>query len=64
MLSEQELAVILTDRTKWISGDIAWRADQSHLPAQRFRCDVYSEPAWPLFIEGWWNPSTENCPTR
>ncbi len=56
MITQQEFEAILDDGTKRIEGDLRWRNDEDHSPAQEFRVQVFSEPGWPLTVIGWWNP--------
>ncbi len=56
MITEQDVEAILTDDSKRISDDIAWRLDPAHTPAVTFRMPVRSEPGWPLAVHASWNP--------
>ena len=57
-IAQQEFEAILADPTKRIDGDIEWRDDDDHSPAQEFRARVLSEPGWPLTVIGWWQPQS------
>ncbi|RMG96403.1 MAG: hypothetical protein D6705_11320 [Deltaproteobacteria bacterium] len=56
MITQQEFDAILADTTKRVTGDIHWREDVDHSPALEFRIEVESDPGWPLFLVGRWNP--------
>ena len=58
MVTQQEIDEILADGTKLISENIIWRNDDDHSPAQVFRVDVDSASGHPIFINGWFNPSS------
>ena len=59
MLSDADFSSILSDASKRIEGDIAWKEDRGHLPAWTFRAAVQSEVGWPLFVHGSYNPRTQ-----
>jgi len=59
MITEEEFEVIIMDRTKHVAGTIRWESTEGNSPARRFRVDILSEPAWPLFIRAWWNPLSQ-----
>ena len=54
-LTDAELATILTDDSKCVQGDIAWKEDEDHSPAVEFRIDIESTNGWPLFVKGRYN---------
>lgn len=56
MLSLQEFEAIITDTTKVVKGDLDWRRDEYHSPALEFRAEVCSDPGYPLFVVGRYNP--------
>lgn len=56
MTAQQEVELILADRTKRIKGDIRWADDEYHSPARVFRVSVLSGEEYPLRIAGRWNP--------
>lgn len=58
MNTQEEIDAILTDGTKTISDKIVWKDDNDHSPAKVFRIDVDSESGHPIFINGWFNPSS------
>ena len=59
MITQQEFETILADTTKRIEGNLAWRDDEDHSPAQQFRAAVLSDDRHPLDILGRWNPKAE-----
>ena len=54
-LTEGELAALLADATKTISGDIEWSEDEDHSPTVEFRVEVSSVAGYPLFVRGSFN---------
>ena len=54
-LTATEFTSILEDEAKRIQGDVVWREDEDHSPAQEFRIDVESTNGWPLFVNGHYN---------
>ena len=58
MVTQQEIDAILSDGTKVISKNIVWKNDHDRSPAQVFRVEVDSAPGHPIFINGWFNPSS------
>ena len=54
--TEAELAVLLADSGKAISGDISWSEDEDHSPAVEFRAEISSQTGYPLFVRGSFNP--------
>lgn len=55
-LTQSEFEAILADESKIITGDIAWQEDEDHSPSVEFRVEVTSEPGYPLFVRGSFNP--------
>ena len=58
MVTQQEIDEILSDGTKVVYEDIIWKNDDDHSPAQVFRVNVDSSSGHPIFINGWFNPSS------
>lgn len=56
-LSQQEYNAIIDDDTKVIAEDIAWQP-RSNSPAREFRIDIDSDEGYPIFVKGWYNPSS------
>ena len=56
-LSDTEFEQIMSDPSKRIVGDIAWRVDSGHAPAVKFRADLVSQRDWPLAVHGAWYPA-------
>lgn len=56
--SQRDLEGLLADRSKQVIGDLAWTDDRSHPPAQGFRADISSDHGWPIWVRGWWQPSS------
>ena len=56
-LSQQEYDNIIDDDTKVIAEDIAWQP-RSNSPAREFRIDIDSDEGYPIFVKGWYNPSS------
>ena len=54
--TEVELAALLADTTKAITGDIRWEEDEDHSPAVEFRAEITSQAGYPLFVRGSFNP--------
>lgn len=50
--TDTEFAVIIDDKSKKIDGDIDWDEDEDHSPAREFRCEIFSNTKWPLFVQG------------
>jgi hypothetical protein len=55
-LTTAEFEALLNDRSKRIDGDLSWGEDEDHSPAVEFSAEVISEPGWPLFVRGSYNP--------
>ena len=55
-INEREVDVIRAETSKLIEGDIAWGDRARRRPEKVFRAYVDSEPGWPLYIDGYWNP--------
>ncbi|MBM3217047.1 hypothetical protein FJZ36_19300 [Candidatus Poribacteria bacterium] len=55
-LTDTEFETILCDASKRIDGDIQWQEDEDHSPSVEFRAEVMSDPGWPLFVRGSFNP--------
>ncbi len=56
-LSQQEYDAIITDDTKRIVEDIVWEG-RPNSPMRGFRTDVDSDEGYPIFVKGWYNPSS------
>ena len=56
-MSQQEYDSIIDDNTKIIAEDILWEND-NHTPTAKFRIEVQSDSEHPIFINGWYNPSS------
>ena len=56
LITEQEFDHILSDETKKIEINLAWKDDEDHSPARVFRTAVLSDEAYPLEVVGRWNP--------
>jgi len=54
-ITQVEFEIILADTTKQISQDLKWAPDEDHSPALVFRCEIDSEPGYPLFVCGRYN---------
>lgn len=57
--TQNEFEAILGDSTKFIEGDIRWGNDEDHSPSLEFRVEVGSDPGFPLFVRGSYNPLAE-----
>jgi hypothetical protein len=55
-LTQNEFEAILADPSKRIDGDISWIEDEDHSPSVEFRVEIQSEPGYPLFLRGSYNP--------
>ncbi|MDQ7783658.1 MAG: hypothetical protein RDU20_12310 [Desulfomonilaceae bacterium] len=55
-LTNSEFAAIMEDQSKKIVGDLDWCEDEDHSPSFEFRAQVFTEPGWPLFVRGSYNP--------
>ena len=55
-LTNTKFAIILNDKSKRIDGNIGWIEDEDHSPAREFRCEIFSDAKWPLFVKGCYNP--------
>ena len=56
-LTQQEYDAIMADGTKAIDGNIVWEG-HFNSPAREFRIDIESNEGYPIFIKGWYNPSS------
>ena len=56
-LSQQEYDAIMADDSKVISENIVWEGS-SNAPTREFRIDIESDEGYPIFIKGWYNPSS------
>ena len=56
-LSQQEYESIVFDNTKVITENIVWEG-VSNSPAKQFRIDIDSDEGYPIFVKGWYNPSS------
>ena len=56
-MSQREFDAIIKDDTKVIAGNIVWEGG-SNSPAREFRIDIESDEGYPIFIKGWYNPSS------
>ena len=53
-LNQQEYEAIINDETKVITEDIVWEGNLSS-PTRKFRAEVSSDEAYPIFVDGWCN---------
>jgi hypothetical protein len=53
---QTEFETLINDETKRIVEDISWAEDEDHSPVLEFRVEVESDPGWPLFVRGSYNP--------
>jgi hypothetical protein len=56
-MTQTEFDALLADDSKAIAGDIAWAEDEDHSPSVEFRAEVDSNPGYPLFVRGSYNPT-------
>lgn len=56
-LTNAEFETILEDTSKRIEGDLTWQSDEDHSPCWEFRAEVQSDPGFPLFVRGSFNPA-------
>ena len=56
-LSSEEYKAIIDDETKVVIGDIEWEGRPGS-PARQFRIDIDSDEGHPIFVKGWYNPSS------
>ena len=56
-LNHQEYDAIMADDSKVISGNIVWEGGPNSA-AREFRIDIESDEGYPIFIKGWYNPSS------
>ena len=56
-LSQQEYDAIIDDDTKIIAENIVWEGSPNS-PTRRFRAEVDSDEGYPIFVDGWYNPSS------
>ena len=56
-LSQQDYDTIMTDDTKFITGNIVWEGNQNS-PARKFRVDIESSEGHPIFVDGWCNSAS------
>ena len=56
-LSQQEYEGIINDTTKVIHDDIGWEGT-GNSPARHFTADIQSADGHPIFVKGWYNPSS------
>ncbi len=56
-LSQQEYDAIIADETKIIAENIVWESSPNS-PTRRFRAEVDSDEGYPIFVDGWYNPSS------
>ncbi len=54
-MTNAELAAILSDTSKRVSGDIVWQPDEDHSFSVEFLVQVTSDPGWPLVVRGSYN---------
>lgn len=59
-ISKTEFETLLNDDSKEISSDIIWLEDEDHSPSVEFRAEISSEPAYPIFLKGSYNPIIES----
>lgn len=55
-MTNGEFEALLADTTKRIVGDVDWKEDDDHSPSLEFRAEIASDPGWPLFVRGSYNP--------
>lgn len=55
-MTQGEFEAIIEDTSKRIEGSIRWVEDEDHSPSAEFRVEVVSEPGYPLFVRGSYNP--------
>ena len=55
-MTQSEFETLIADETKIVAGDISWLEDEDHSPSVEFRVEVLSQPGWPLFVRGSYNP--------
>ncbi len=55
-VTQEDFDALLADDTKSILGDITWRNDVDHSPAQEFSAKVKTDAGYRLSIEGYYNP--------
>ncbi|MBS9393764.1 MAG: hypothetical protein HEQ29_11630 [Dolichospermum sp. LBC05a] len=56
MLTQAEFEEFINDTTKQIDGNILWIEDEDHSPAVEFRVELTSNPDYPIFVKGSYNP--------
>ena len=56
-LIQQEYDAIIDDDTKVIAENIVWEGD-SNSSTRKFRAEVDSAEGHPIFVDGWYNPSS------
>ena len=56
-LSQQEYHAIIDDTSKVINENIVWEGAPNS-PRREFRLDIESNEGYPIFIKGWYNPSS------
>ena len=56
-LSQQEYNAIMEDDTKRIAEDIVWEGGPNS-PRREFRINIDSHEGYPVFVKGWYNPSS------
>jgi hypothetical protein len=54
--TQTEFESLLLDASKAINGDITWSEDDDGSPAVSFRVEVTSDPGYPIFMCGRYNP--------
>ena len=54
-MNQREFEAIISDDTKEVFGNIVWE-DDVHPMAKGFRIEVNSDPGYPIFVNGWYNP--------
>ena len=57
VISQQEYDAIISDDSKVIGGNIVWEGGPNS-PTREFRIDIESDEGYPIFIKGWYNPSS------
>ena len=56
-LSQQEYRTIIDDTSKVINENIVWEG-AANSPRREFRLDIESGEGYPIFVKGWYNPSS------
>src|SRR5258707_1902279 len=54
-MTQVEFDALSADPTRIIEGDITWTEDEDHSLSVEFRRDIYSQPNYPLIVQGSYN---------